>query len=688
MEKIEIIVPDKIRYLSEWEDFDFKNFPDKCIINKQIPGCGFTEWCITSVFNIVLSSPRRLLIFNKAEQHPEDVFLVRNDLDEDTAVDEDISKNKKENPFSCSIEGLVKDLSDEKEKEKERESKTADNFKRIHREIKGYIKHCQENGKPMKILVTYDSYRIVKDILSMEGLFWDFYTVVDEFQTILHDSRFKSSTELEFMTTLKEFARKVYFVSATPMLDRYLEMLDEFKDLPYFSLDWGKANPSRIIKPNLKVLSMSSVGTQAENVINSYRSAQFERAIRVDEETGEIKEFISKEAVLYVNSVNHIISIIKRNGLSPDEVNILCSNTDSNQKKIQKRLGKKYNIGTVPLRGEPRKMFTLCTRTVYLGADFYSDNARSFIFSDSNYDCLAVDISQDLPQILGRQRLECNPWKNQATFYYKLTCDYRKMTKDDFDQSLLRKIKKTKNLLSIYEKGDSTEKRDLAEKYKDATESGKYRKDYVAVNTHGGTCMKPVFNNLVHVSEIRAYDIQQIDYKDRFSVFSTINSEFKFSDEDINTSIEEFFLGYDECPNIYERLKYLCNYDFKDSKVLEEAIVSQLNEVIRSYYLALGPKRIRELCYNVTKIKKELNIILFDEVNLGNHIRSTFNIGDKLALSDLKAKLSELYEKIGYKKTPKAIDILDYFEVKEYMVTLEMDGTKKRVRGYELLNYK
>lgn len=65
-------------------------------------------------------------------------------------------------------------------------------------------------------------------------------------------------------------------------------------------------------------------------------------------------------------------------------------------------------------------MFTLCTRTVYLGADFYSTCARSFIFSDANIDCLSVDISLDLPQILGRQRLDCNPWKNCAELYYKL----------------------------------------------------------------------------------------------------------------------------------------------------------------------------------------------------------------------------------------------------------------------------
>ena len=88
-------------------------------------------------------------------------------------------------------------------------------------------------------------------------------------------------------------------------------------------------------------------------------------------------------------------------------------------------------------------MFTLCTRTVYLGADFYSTNARTFIFSDANVDSLTVDITIDLPQILGRQRLEENPWKNRAELYYKTLDSKKALTQEDFDAIREQKIKKT-----------------------------------------------------------------------------------------------------------------------------------------------------------------------------------------------------------------------------------------------------
>ena len=38
MEKFNIVVPKGIRYIGEWGDFRFNNFPVKCIINKQLPG--------------------------------------------------------------------------------------------------------------------------------------------------------------------------------------------------------------------------------------------------------------------------------------------------------------------------------------------------------------------------------------------------------------------------------------------------------------------------------------------------------------------------------------------------------------------------------------------------------------------------------------------------------------------------
>ena len=668
------IVPRGIRFISELgTNFRFYKFPVKCIINKQLPGCGFTEYCLRGPENVILCSPRKMLLENKKDQHGRDVYLVVNELEKELTVDKDL--NKVDKTRSQVFIDTLKEVVHGKDTV----------YNRLMNEIKDYLNERKYLGdKPCKILVTYDSYRIVKDILESLGIFQSFYTVIDEFQTILHDSKFKSNTELEFLDILKQ-SHSALFVSATPMLEEYLNMLDEFDDLPYINMDWALQDPTRVLKPSLKVLTMKSVGTKLPEIIQSYKDGNFERAVRIV--NGYPREIISDEAVFYVNSVNHIVSIIKKCDLQPEEVNILCSNTPENLKKIQRKLGKKFTIGKIPLKGVKPKMFTFCTRTVYLGADFNSLCARSFIFSDSNIDSLAVDISEDLPQILGRQRLFDNPWKNEATFYYRSTCDYRKISQEEFDKELERKKKSTNNLLRSFESAPDDAKHDLAERYQTLARTQNYKDDYIAVNEHQRSNLVPVLNNLVLVNEIRAFKIQQIDYKDRFTVFSTIYNTLS-PDDIVNQEVSRFLEQYQKFGTFKSKLKYLCEYSFNDA--MTNIILDQIGEHdnIKSYYLALGPEKLRALGYNKTYIEKELGIVTFSQELLESNIYSEFKVGDKITLADIKSRLEVLYKSINYDATPKAKDLENYFNVKESSARVEIDGVKKVVKIYNIISRK
>ena len=662
------IVPRGIRFISELgTDFRFYKLPVKCIINKQLPGCGFTEYCLRGPENVILCSPRKMLLKNKKDQHGRDVYLVINELEKEVAIDKDLSKIDKSQIFMEKMDEIVhgKDTV----------------YNRLMNEIKDYLNERKYLGdKPAKILVTYDSYRIVKDILESLGIFQSFYTIIDEFQTILHDSKFKSNTELDFLYHLHQ-SHSALFVSATPMLEEYLNMLDEFDGLPYINMDWASQDPTRVLKPSLKVLTMKSVGTKLPEIIDSYKSGNFERAIRMV--NGYPTRVISDEAVFYVNSVNHIVSIIKKCDLQPEEVNILCSDTPDNQKRIQRKLGKKFVIGDVPLKGVKPKMFTFCTRTVYLGADFYSTCARSFIFSDSNIDSLAVDISEDLPQILGRQRLFKNPWKNEAIFYYRSTCDYRKISQEEFDKEIERKKRSTNNLLSAFSTALDDAKYDLAKTYQKNTKSYNYKDDYIAVNEHRGGTLIPVLNNLVLVNEIRAFRIQQIDYKDRFTVFSTIHNTLS-SDDIINQKVSEFLREYQKLGTFKSKLKYLCEYGFSDE--VAGIVLDQIGEHdnIKSYYISLGSQKLRALGYDKYKIEKELGIVTFSYELLESSIYSEFKVGDKLTLSSIKDRLDYLYKSISYTATPKATDLEKFFEIKNS--SIYEDG--KKIKCYTLLKKK
>ena len=675
MLKEKIVVPRGIRFISDWSEFSFSKFPNKCIINKQLPGCGFTEYCIGGPENIILCSPRKMLLENKKDQHEFDVYLVVNEMDKESNIDKDLSKVDKSS------------ISTNTSLSSEQLSSNSEIYKRLYREIEEYCMFRSVNGLPCKILVTYDSYRIVKDILEKLDRFQYFYTVVDEFQSILHDSRFKSDTELKFLEYLVQ-SPTTYFVSATPMMDEYLEMLDEFRELPYYELDWGKEDPTRIIRPSLDIFLMRSVGEKVSEIIQKYLNDEFEEIVVM--RNGVPTRIVSDEAVFYVNSVNHITSIIKKNNLTPEQCNILCSKTDDNLKKIQRRLGKSFKIGKVPKRDVKPKMFTFCTRTVYLGADFYSLCARSFIFSDSNIDSLAVDISEDLPQILGRQRLFENPWKNSATFYYRSTANYREMKAEDFQKIISEKKKDTENLLNVYnDTKDNSSRYTLAKTYQTLAVTQNYKDNYVAVNKihtlEGNIILKPVINNLVLVNEIRAFKIQQIDYKDRFSVFSTVHNTLT-PDDIVNQEVSGFLKVYTGLNTIHDKLKLLCEYGLSESAI--QIVLGQINDSdeIKSYYTSLTPNRLKALSYNSHKIKKELGIVTFSQELLERGIYSEFKVGDKLKMSDIKFRLKNLYDSINYTATPKATDLENYFELKKCKVTDRV--TKLRENCFEIISRK
>ena len=671
MKRDVIVVPAGYRYISEIPDFKLNDFPH--ILNKQIPGCGFTEYCITNNENVILCSPRKILLQNKYEQHKDDVFLVVNEYDSDPGTDKDLVKSEKSKIISCKDKVEI-----EKEKRKLETAKGRFFFD-LTRKLTGYINGCLFSNKPIKILVTYDSYRLVKDIINHNYSEVDFRVIIDEFQSIFTDSKFKSDTELQFVSNLQDVQR-VCYVSATPMIDKYLDMLDDFKDLPYYDLDWSSLDNSRVKRPTLHVKTLKAVFTEVKPIIEKYVNGNFDHRF-VKDQDGKIKKIESKEAVFYVNSVNNITSIIKRAKLTPDQVNILVANTKDNIKKIQKRLGKGFDTGRVPLRDEPRKMFTFCTRTVYLGADFYSDNAQSYIVSDANIDTLAVDISLDLPQILGRQRLKENPWKDEATLFFRTVTSGNKKPEDEFNEKMDNKMKYSEGLLSAFDEVSAKNQTYLADKYQDMAKLMNYKKDYVAVNQvknpDGSIKLVPIINNLVRVAEMRAYEMQQVDYADRFAVFNELD---KLNNTDVNDEVfNKFFEEFDKQKNRRDKLKLLC-----ESSGLPGfwTIVDNVpNKRFKEYINTLGVDGCKALGYRIELIDKKLSVLSFSEDKLRNTVYDTFEVGKAYSKASIKSTLAKLYKSIGYKATAKASNLSVYFELKRTSVS---EGGK-RVEGFKLL---
>jgi hypothetical protein len=718
MEKHKIIVPKDIRYVGQenpetneriWLDYNLNLYDFPHILNKKLTGCGFTEYCIKNKQKLILISPRKFLLENKEDQHEGEVYYVKNEIE--TSVDFELDLNQDD----------LKAIDERKKTTDASENITIENLDRLKRDLRNAMrlweaKYGKDNPEhPFKILVTYDSFRHVKDAL--KHFYWDegnhlgnyddrfdeFQVVVDEFQSIFIDSRFKSDTEIELLSNLKN-VKKVCFVSATPMLDKYLERLDEFKSLPYYEFDWETEDPSRVKKPKLEIRFVTSSLNQAVNgVIQGYKDGRFDT--RIDPKTGKFIE--SKEATLFLNSVAGICQAIRSNKLHLSECNVLCAQTTKNKeavrrafndvlkKEAESRGEKTYDsikkdipvIGKIPTRGQQHKMFTFCTRTVYLGADFYSTNARTFIFSDSNIQCLAVDISMDLEQIIGRQRLAENPWKNTALMYVKTTNLSRKTTQEEFNELLNEKTKSTEKLLDTFKDAKEDNKWDLAKKYQRDAKVSHYRYDYVAVsrieNSKGQVVrLQPTFNQLVLITEQRAFELQQSDYADRFSVFSSVQSESMDSIEnEVSQKVEEF----NEIKRVNDKIRFLVEYSEKAEKKNFDNLLELIPGKYKDYFQIVGLDIIKAYGCEEYKIKKAwtekiMNQEVKDDVDL--EIYGSFTIGKRYSNKHVKDILNELYQKLGYKKKAKTTDLEVYYAMKAVKFQ-DTDG--KWINGLEII---
>ena len=295
---------------------------------------------------------------------------------------------------------------------------------------------------------------------------------------------------------------------------------------------------------------------------------------------------------------------------------------------------------------------------------------------------LAVDITLDLPQILGRQRLRENPWKDEAILFFKSISTGNKQAKEIFDENLAKKEEKSLGLLSAFNQVASENQKYLSEAYQKLAKTFNYKDDFVAVNEKkigGETILTPVFNNLVKVSEMRAYEIQQVDYSDRFTVFNELG---KVGGVDNIEELERFFEGYKKQGHRQYKLKYLCEYC---ERVGNLSILQHIEEKrFCDYINILGLDVCRSLWYKISDLDKKLSILSFDKEKIKGELSNVFEVGKSYTKADIKEKLSDIYKKLGYKASPKATDLGEYFEMKECLVN---NGTK-RSGGFKILKEK
>ena len=119
MKKTTLTVPYGIQFISEWKEYQIPR-GEHFIVDKGVTGCGYTEMCLTDSHNVILCSPRKMLLENKRDQHilDENILYLENNLPT--------------NP-------------------------TDEDFNKFRKKMSDHIDKCGQLKKPIKFMITYDS---------------------------------------------------------------------------------------------------------------------------------------------------------------------------------------------------------------------------------------------------------------------------------------------------------------------------------------------------------------------------------------------------------------------------------------------------------------------------------------------------------------------------------------------------
>ena len=186
---------------------------------------------------------------------------------------------------------------------------------------------------------------------------------------------------------------------------------------------------------------------------------------------------------------------------------------------------------------------------------------------------------------------------------------------------------------------------------------------------------------------MRAFDIQQVDYKDRFTIFNALSKEENNLELD---KIEKFINVFDSFLGFQEKLRYLCEEVVNFERDEIGLLLSRLPVTFVNYFTILGPDRCRSLRYRSIDLKREYDRLINNQtVDVDSQILSRFNVGSKYSLSDVKLILADIFKDSGYKESPKATILGKYFDLKAVKFTVKGEsGDSVKVNGYLILGKK
>lgn len=630
MLKKSLSIPD-IKHLSEWPDLDkaLRQYGNKIIVNKIVCGCGMTDYYLTdTTMPVILASPRRELIVSKKKDARTQHAYYFDRSDNNLSIDESIKR------------------------------------------LRSYLSTV--SGVP-KIMCTYDSLAVVLKYLHNWNTLDNFVIIGDEMTCIFTDAPMKGAKSMEIVNLFGSIPNRCIFITATPLKETYLDDVPFFRDMSYVSFDWPK---NRLLPVYLSPKKMTGTRDAIKDIIDYFRhNGNFQTKI-----VNGITEY-STEAVFFLNSLTDIIEVVKKKGLTPKDTRIICADNVDNKRNL-KSIG--FEIGHFPGKNEYKtenKTYTFATRCSFEGADLHSDSASVYIFSDSNRNNLSLDISIDIVQIIGRCRTDTNPFRNEIQYYYKFAAT-QQLDAIEARKNVVKKLEASKILYDKFKNETMPEVLDFLE---DAQNGRAYSKNYITVVNAGNGQKRVEINQLARLAELRAIDIKE-QYKSQNALYALLLDSRIVPQNcyaGLDPLIAQFLQAFDNIPSFEEKMRIFSEACEAEPRIWKWA---QNNPTIpftyKTYYGVLGIDKIRQLKYDPKKLESEI-AYRQSWPAIKEELCSSLTIGVDYSKKMLKAAIQSAFDKIGLKKTGKAVYITDFFP-RSYMTKVRVANGYEN--GYKILN--
>lgn len=360
---------------------------DNCYIDKTLTGCGFTTWILQNPESYIVAVPFKGLIDCKVEQ-----------------ANNDTTGFYPYKVFPFYFDKTVNRTQNLKEYLE---------FNEIH-----------------KIMVTYDSIPNLIQQLKENGIDIKnhFKLFVDECHKVLEFAGSFKPKVIDAMTATFDSFKSVIAATATPTRTQFIpKAFDNFKPI---KLHWEG--------------HQTKLATKHVNISNG----QF-RNVTLSFALAHLKGESHGNAYFFINSVKFAAAIvqllIKNFGYSSDNFNIICGKSEENMKTLK------------PLKLKQRSSLTdfckvnFVSSTAFEGQDFMDPDGVTYVLSNGKVEHTKIDISTQLPQIIGR--LRCSKYKHMINFIWSYAFTEGETNYDVYEEKTIIKDLDVTTAVSVFASG-------------------------------------------------------------------------------------------------------------------------------------------------------------------------------------------------------------------------------------------